>query len=242
MYTARQLAGRVDGIWTNLDHSTNDYFDPDGPRVVQHAKNAYNYLHAHGGDLLRDVRSMFAEVKWKVLADFPGALFKTNGIRIAISAERAAYNLLNNLPEDVVPVERLKEKAGKDIGECTDFLEAGPETLLTPRDICTRLLRELDFLYDFERRLLELEGRWPTAIVTTTLPNACAVFNLINEYSQAAAGRSGRIRHIELADGGILKLAVLACRAVTWQFGFEDLVLIALDIENQGRSAMLGEK
>ena len=87
---------------------------------------------------------------------------------------------------------------------------------------------------------MELEGRKFSAIVTTGLPNACAVFKLINEYSQAAAGRSGRIRHIELADGGMLKLAALARRAVTWHFGFEDLVLIALDIENQGRSAMLG--
>ena len=61
--------------------------------------------------MLPDVRLMFAEVEWKVFADFLRALFKTNGVRIATSAERAAYNLLNNLPEDVVPVERLKEKA-----------------------------------------------------------------------------------------------------------------------------------
>ena len=73
----------------------------------------------------------------------------------------------NNLPEDVVPVESLKDKAGKELGESTEFLEDGPETLLTPRDIWTRLLRELDGLVDFERRLLELEGRGPTAIVTT---------------------------------------------------------------------------
>ena len=78
--------------------------------------------------------------------------------------------------------------------------------------------------------------------MTTGLPNACAIFKLINEYSQAAAGRSGRIRHIELADGGLLKLAALALRAVTWHLRFEDLVFIAPDIENQGRSAMLGEK
>ena len=59
---------------------------------------------------------------------------------------------------------------------------------------------------------------------------------------QAAAGRSGRIRHIELADGGILKRASFARRAVTSHLGLEDLLLIALDIENQGRSALLGEK
>ena len=210
VYKARQFAGRVDAMWTDLDHGTTDYIDPDGSRVVQHAKNAYNYLHVHGGDLLRDVRLMFAKVEWKVLADFPRALFKTIGIRFATSAEHAAYNILNNLSEDIVPVERLKEKAGKDIGECTDFLEAGPETHISPLDFWTRLLRELTCLYNFERRLLELDGRGPRAIVTTGLPNACAVFMLINDYSQAAASRSGRIRHIELADGGMLKLAAIA--------------------------------
>ena len=60
----------------------------------------------------------------------------------------------------------MKEKAGKDIGECTDFLEDGPDTLLTPRDIWPRFLREFAVLDDIERRLLKLEGRGPTAIVT----------------------------------------------------------------------------
>ena len=175
---------------------------------------------------------MFAKVEWKVFADFPRAFFQTYGVRIATTTERAAYNLLNNLPEDVVPVERLKKKVKKDIGECTDSLEAGPKTILTPCDIWTRLLRELDGLYDFERRILELKSQEPTAIVTTGLPNACVVFKLINEYSQAAAGRRGRIQHIELVYGGMLKLAALVPKAVTGHLGFEDIVLIALDIEN----------
>ena len=89
---------------------------------------------------------------------------------------------------------------------------------------------------------MKLEGRGPTAIVTTKLSNACVVFKLINEYAQAAAGRSCRIRHIEFTDCGILKLAVLARRAVIWHIGIEDLVLIALNIDNQGRSAMHGKK
>ena len=78
--------------------------------------------------------------------------------------------------------------------------------------------------------------------MTSGLPNACVLFKLMNEYLQAAAGRNGRIRHIELADGGILKIGALARRAVTWHLGLENLVLIALDIENQGQSALLGEK
>ena len=95
---------------------------------MQYAMNSYNYLYAHGGDLLRDVSSMPAEVQWQVLADFARALFKTNGICIATSAERGTYNILNNLSEDVVSVDRLKEKSGKDNGEGTDFLEDEPDT------------------------------------------------------------------------------------------------------------------
>ena len=63
VFKAQQLSGRVDAIWTDLEHGTNRYFNPDSARVVQYAKNAYNYLHVHGGNLLRDVRSMLADVQ-----------------------------------------------------------------------------------------------------------------------------------------------------------------------------------
>ena len=147
-----------------------------------------------------------------------------------------------NLPEDVIIPDRLREKASKDIGESTVFLEGPAENQLTPRDIWTRLLRELDGLEGFDQAILQLDGRKPTAIISSGLPNACAVFKLMNEYSNSAAGSTGFIRHIELADGGTLKLASFARRVCTWHFGYEDLVLIALDPENQGRSACLGTK
>ena len=63
VFKARQLVGRVDVIWTDLDHGTKDYFHPDSARIVQYGIHAYNYLHALGGDLLRDVRSILAEVE-----------------------------------------------------------------------------------------------------------------------------------------------------------------------------------
>ena len=63
MFKARLFARRVNAILTDLEHSTKKYFDRDIARVVQHSKNAYNYLHVHGGDLLRDVRSKFAKVQ-----------------------------------------------------------------------------------------------------------------------------------------------------------------------------------
>ena len=63
MFKAQQLAGRVDAIWKDLDHRAKKFFDPDGAGIIQHAKNAYNYLHVHGGKLFCDVRSMLAEVQ-----------------------------------------------------------------------------------------------------------------------------------------------------------------------------------
>ena len=93
VFTTRLLAGRVDAIWTDLEHGTKDYFHTDCPRVVQNAKNAYYYLQVHGGDLRCEVRSMLADVQYKILADFPKALFKSNGPRVATSAELPACNL-----------------------------------------------------------------------------------------------------------------------------------------------------
>ena len=183
---------------------------------------------------------MLAEIQWKVLADFPRALWQTNGIRIASPAEQAAFNFIANLPEDVILPDRLREKTSKDIGESTVFLESHAENQLTMRDIWTRLLRELDCLEGSDQVILELDGRKFTAIISSGLPNACAVFKFINEYSNSEAGSTGFIRHIELADCTTLKLASLARIACTWHFLYEDLVLIALDPENQGRSAYLG--
>ena len=135
VFKAKLLAGRVNTIWINHEHGTKEYFDRDCARIVHHAKNAYSYLHAHGGDLLRDVRSMFTEVQWKVIADFPKrALQDQRHSRSDLGGVRRKQ-LLNNLFEDVVLVDRLKEKAGKNIGECTDFLDDGPDTLLNSRDI-----------------------------------------------------------------------------------------------------------
>ena len=185
---------------------------------------------------------MLAEVQWKVLANFPRALWKTSGKRIASPAEQTAFNLMANLPKNVIVPGRLREKASKDIGEWPVCLEGPPENQLTPRDIWTRLLRKLDGLEGFDQAILELDGHKPTAIISSGLPNACAACKLMNEYSNSAAGFTGLIRHIELADRGTQKLASLARRACTWHFGYKDLVLISLDPENQSRSAYLRTK
>ena len=46
---------------------------------------------------------------------------------------------------------------------------------------------------------------------------------------------------MQLADGGMLKLASLARNLVNWHFGLEDLLLVALEIESGGRSPAVGQ-
>lgn len=60
---ARQLSGRVQAIWTTLEHGTCAYFHPDASLVSRHARNAYGYLEAYGGDTLKAVRALLAEVQ-----------------------------------------------------------------------------------------------------------------------------------------------------------------------------------
>ena len=145
------------------------------------------------------------------------------------------------LPKNVMSIERLLEKARKEIGESTEWLEDSDDNRLTPRDIWARMLRGLSGLDDYKRRLLELEGRGPTAIVTSGLPNANAIHKLFTAYAIGSTGIGSTNHLMQLADGGTLKLASLARKLVTWHFGIEDLVLVALDIEFSGRSPAVGQ-
>ena len=239
VFKASQLSGRVDAIWTDLDHGTLELFG-----------NAYNTIKArwnavHGHLLKIDAgrtRSFLAEVQWKLFAEFDRLLWKCYGPRVAKPEEKAAYNLMAHLPRELVPIKRLEYKARKEIGETADYLEASDDNQLLPRDIWVRLLRELDGLDDFEHRLLALEGQDITAIVCSGLPNACAVYKLLNEYSKQAAGKAGEIHSIELANGGTLQLAKMAQDFVSWHFGVEDLVTEALDMDSIGRSARVGTR
>lgn len=86
--------------------------------------------------------------------------------------------------------------------------------------------------------MLELEGQELTAIVTSKHPNAFAIYRLIDEYALKA---DILVNLIEFAEGGMLKLPILARDKTTLHFNFEDLMLVTLDIVNSGRSAFLCE-
>ena len=101
----------MQAIWTTLEHGTSAYFHSDAALFARNARNAYAYLEAHGGNTLWAVRALLADVQWKLLAEYPDCLWKRYDPRISTSTERAAYNLMVNLPGELIPFERLNEKA-----------------------------------------------------------------------------------------------------------------------------------
>ena len=244
VFKARELAGRVDAIWTALDHGAAFYFAPELEPVARHARDVVASLaQLPNADDRRAFRSFLAEAQWKIVACIPRELYKTYGTRIATPIERAAYNFMQHLPREIVLMERLKEKARKDIGETAEWLDLSDSNVLTFRDIWTRIMRELDGLDDIDHRLLELATTTDqefTIIVSTSLPNACAVFKLLIEYSKEAANLIGNIYLIEFSDCGLYGLSSLARNLLSWRFGLEDLVYAAIDIDNSQRSASLG--
>ena len=243
VFKARELAGRVDAIWTAFDHGAAVYFAPELEPVVRQARDVVAYLaQLPNADDRRAFRSFLAEAQWKIVACIPRELYKTYGTRIATPIERVAYNFMQHLPKEIVPMERLKEKARKDIGETAKWIDFSDSNVLTFRDIWTRIMHELEGLDDIDHRLLELAiatDQEFTIIVSTGLPNTCAVFKLLNEYSKEAANLIGNIYLIELSDGGLYGLSSLARNLLSWRFGLEDLVYAALDIDNSQRSARL---
>ena len=71
VFRERLLANRVQAIWNFLDQGTKEYLDPESTFVNRHPLNAFLYLQSHGGNLLRDVHSLFAEVKWETARRLP---------------------------------------------------------------------------------------------------------------------------------------------------------------------------
>ena len=71
-------------------------------------------------------------------------------------------------------------------------------------------MRELEDLGEINTSVLQPEGHKRTASVAGGLPNACAVFRILDEYSQGSTGRRVNLRLIDLADEGTLRLAKFA--------------------------------
>ena len=239
VFRATNLSAVLSGIYTDARPAPYEYFETANDNIKRRWESVYAHLKKFA---YQRTLAFMAEVRWRLVVRFHPRLWKTYGIRLANPVERATMNFLASFPPEIVEKDRLRERARKEIGESTAYLEECAENLLCPRDIWTRIIRELDGVAGFDRSLITLEGRDSTVIVASGLPNACAILKLLSEYSNKATRWDARCIHIDLADGGTLTLAVMAYEVLSWHFGLEDLVVAALDMGSRTRCAKEGTR
>ena len=236
-FKTEDMKGKVFNLWINLQQCAREFLIFGTPKIVGRWNDVYGHLTKIN---FQETQLFLAEVQWKIIVKFNPMLWKCLGTRWASPTERAMCSFMATLPRDIMPLERLREKARKDIGESTEFLEGPIDNRLEHGDIWRRMTKDLDGLGGINEALQQLEGHRETAIVARGLPNTCAVWRLINDYAIAAMGRRSDLRLLELADGGTLRLARFARDMVSWHFGVEELVVAALDMGNKGRAACQG--
>ena len=232
VFHASNLSAVLSAIYTDAEPAPHEYFDTATGGVKRRWDSVYAHLKKFA---YQRTLAFMAEVRWRMVVRFHPRLWKTYGIRLANPVERATMNFLASFPPEIVEKGRLRERARKEIGECTAYLEESADNLLQPRDIWTRIIRELDGVVGFNRNLIALEGHDSTVIVASGLPNACAIVKLLDEFSERSTKWSVRFSHIDLADGGTLTLAEMAYEVLSWHFGLEDLVVAALDMGSKTR-------
>ena len=108
------LQGRVIAIWTNLQQCGRDIFNPAILKII----NRFNDVYTDFCKIIHQQTHLFlAEVQGKLVVTFNPMLLQSLNLRWASLTERAMYNLMVTLPQDIMPQERLREKARKDIGK-----------------------------------------------------------------------------------------------------------------------------
>ena len=158
-------------------------------------------------------------------------------MRWVLPIECAKYNLIATLPQDIMPLERLREKAKKDIEGLTEILEASADNRLEPQDIWKRMMRDFMGLRKLDSNLRQLEGHKRTAIVESGLPNACAILKMLDKYVIGATRHNMEKNLLELSNAGALRVAKFAHDMVSWHFEIEEVIVAALDRTNKGRAA-----
>ncbi len=98
-------------------------------------------------------------------------------------------------------------------------------------------MRDLEGLSRSDANLRQLEAHKRTAIVPSGLQNACAIFRMLDEYAYAATGRRTNMRLLDFSDAGTLRLAKFAHDMVSWHFGLEELIVVALHMGAKSRAA-----
>ena len=116
----------------NLQQCARDFINPAVPKII----DRFNGVYTHLCKISHQQMQLFqAEVEWKLVVTFNPMLLKSLGLQWASPTERAMYNIMATLPQDIMPRVRLREKARKDIGGSTEFLEASDDNRLEPQYI-----------------------------------------------------------------------------------------------------------
>ncbi len=138
VFKAKLLSAAVESIWTDLRHGALVYLNPSTEEISNRWKLIQAYLAKVLGTPAQ-MREFMSEVPWKLIVDWSWCLFKCYGPRIATALERASFNYMAHFPQELVPHDKLKEKARKDIGETTEYLEDSITRLLRSSKITFRL-------------------------------------------------------------------------------------------------------
>ena len=102
---------------------------------------------------------------------------------LIIYCETCDVQLDSTLVRNIMLLERLREKARKEIGDLADILEVSDDNRLKPRNILKRLMQELKDFNWIDKTMRQLEAHKRTAIVASKLPNACAIFRMLDEFA-----------------------------------------------------------
>ena len=119
-------------ICTDLQQFARDFLYPTVPKIIDRFYGVYTHLCKISH---QQTQLFLAEFQWKLVVTLNPMLWNSLGLRWASLTERVMYYLMATLPQDIMPRERLREKARKDIGGSTEFLEASDDNRLRPEDI-----------------------------------------------------------------------------------------------------------
>ena len=100
VFKAKELAGAVEAIWTDLRHGAITYWGEENDELYQRWNAVHGYLRKIASVRVQ-VREFIAEVPWKLFVDWPWPLWKCYGPRVTTTEERAGYNYMAHFSEDL---------------------------------------------------------------------------------------------------------------------------------------------
>ena len=112
-FKTADMKGKVLNICMDLQQCAREFLNPGRPKILGRWNDVYGHLTKIN---FQETQLFVAEVQLKIIVKFNPMLWKCLGTRWASPTERAIYIIMATLPRDIMPLERLREKARKDIG------------------------------------------------------------------------------------------------------------------------------